>query len=76
MSKAKKKAPTVIIPDAPPVAIDKSETLAHNNDTLVTSRGELPPAIFALKGVPCPTCGTAKLGNRCDVCGHQTHDDP
>lgn len=22
----------------------------------------------------CPTCGTAKTANRCEVCGHQEHD--
>jgi len=22
----------------------------------------------------CPTCGTTKTANRCEVCGHQEHD--
>lgn len=30
---------------------------------------ELPPS-----AVVCPTCGTDKLANRCDVCGHQELD--
>ena len=32
------------------------------------------PGVIDLPIGPCPTCGTAKTGNRCEVCGHQEHD--
>lgn len=35
---------------------------------------DAPVARQAGPRVNCPTCGTAKADNRCDVCGHQEHD--
>lgn len=64
MTEKKKKKPEPM-PSPPDIAGDHSATLA---------RDEIPPAILALKGLPCPTCGTSKLGNRCEICGHQERD--
>lgn len=57
------------LPDeAAPMAIDKSERLA---------RDEVPPVAHPASPaaiIICPVCGTWRMDNRCDVCGHQEHD--
>jgi recombinational DNA repair protein RecR len=52
------KKPEVIIPDPP----------------LPSSLASASPEAIERVEWPCPTCGTAKTANRCDVCGHQEHD--
>lgn len=60
---SRKKKPEVIIPDPP-----KTE------EVVVEVRQ--PSFVATLTGVACPTCGTAKTGNRCAVCGYQEKDTP
>lgn len=82
MTKRKKPEPKPT-PPAADITVDKSETLAGIDpahpflaDGVVVMAPSEPIARIGSANavIACPTCGTAKTGNRCEVCGHQEHD--
>lgn len=68
---SRKKKPEVIIPDPPPEVPSGLPTIV--DDRVWIAHDDSPTKIERSKSI-CPTCGTAKAGNRCDVCGHQEKD--
>lgn len=77
MTKRKPKVEPKPTPPAADITGDHSATLARLTEDapLVLAHDAKPMHIGSANAViACPTCGSAKTSNRCDVCGHQEHD--
>jgi hypothetical protein len=75
MTKRIKKHDEDKTPTEPPMAIDKTHALLRDDGPILLGEDTKPMRIGSANAViACPTCGTSKAGNRCDVCGHQEHD--